>query len=187
MANRADQDTRAQVLRQPAGLRLLHKVAAAVLLLALLQVILMLLVVAPSTTAAFERRADTLLDQSRAAMQALTTDHAQQSSEVLTSLLAHTAEARRRAIADLPLPLFADNADLRTAVQQDDDQRSHRLQGNVAVLAAESRRRTDARIDAVLGQLRHEQAELAATFGSDLRTAHLWLCAGLLARSEERR
>jgi signal transduction histidine kinase len=176
MANRADPPP-APRLR----LRLVHKVAAAVLLLALLQVLLLQLVVAPSTTAAFERRADTLLDQSRAAMQALTTDHAQQSSEVLQSLIAHTTAARRRALADLPLPLFADIADVRAAVQHDDDERSQRLQGNVAVLAAESRRRADARIDAVLGQLRHEQAQLAATFGSDLRAAHLWLSAALLA------
>src|SRR5262245_55033283 len=112
MASRADQDAATpRVGPQPAPrlrLRLVHQVAAAVLLLALLQVWLLLLVVAPSTTAAFERRATTLLDQSRAAMQALTTDHARQSSEVLTGLIEHTAEARRRAIADLPLPLFAD-------------------------------------------------------------------------------
>ncbi|MGE3175326.1 MAG: sensor histidine kinase [Planctomycetota bacterium] len=166
--------------RRGPALRLWHKLSLAVLLLAAAMLAVLLLLVGPSTTAAFRAASDELVRRSTAAMQALTQEQTAESRAVLVDLIAHDTDARRRALADEPLGIHPTIEGLRAAIQREDEQRSARLRANVAVLDAEQRRRSDARIAAVLADLAREQEALAAQFGHSLRRAHLWLCSALL-------
>ncbi len=162
-------------------LRLHHKLAIAVVALATLLAALLLGFVGPATTADFLRSSSDLVQRGNTAMRTLLTENARESRAVLDDLIHHTADARRRALADLPLALFADSEQLRAFVQATDAQRADRLQQNVAVLTEEAQRRTDAHLAAVLADLQRQQDLLAGTFAERARGVHLVLCAAVLA------
>ena len=129
----------------------------------------------------FLERTQSLLASSRVAMQRTAEERIRESGELLVELIAHTADDRRRLLADLPLSLYdGDDERIRSAIANVDRQRTDRLLRNVGILAREMERRAERGIEADLQRLGEEQATLGHEFAAAARRSASWLSGALL-------
>jgi signal transduction histidine kinase len=159
---------------------LARKLGIAVVVLAALLLALLLGYVGPNTMAEFRDRGETLLQHGTERMQQLAKAQQSESDGVLVNLIEHTTEARRRSFEDLPLDLYENAELLRDAVRGADEAHGDKLQKNVAMLADETRRRANQRIDAAVAELRVEQQAMVEATARELRDSHLWFLVTFL-------
>lgn len=170
-------------LADPKGPRLplsMRLVAALLVLIASFAGVLLFYVV-PRTTSAFLERGDTLLREGSVTMRELAELQTIGIRTVLTDLIEHNADVRRRALQDLPLELLdGDVRRIRETIAAEDAQRSARQKDNVQMLSREMIRRADRRIDNDLAELAARQHAATMVFADDLRTTQFVLVGSSL-------
>lgn len=164
-------------LRMP----LAAKLAVILVVVAAVKAAYSLAYLGPQTKEAFLGKSDLLIDQSSDALRRMASRHASRSSEVITDLIHHTAESRRRMLTDLPLTLYAGDIErMRGAILAREGARSQQLEANVAVLTREMKRRELRRVDGHVGALRTDQEALSRSLADELRRSYLILSAGVV-------
>ncbi len=152
------------------------KLTLTLLLVAIAMVAFLLVYLGPQTTQAFLGKSDLLIDHSSEGMRQMAFRHANRSREVITDLIHHTAESRRRMLNDLPLTLYSGDVErMRNAILARDAARSSQLEANVTVLTREMERRELGRVNDNIATLRREQAALSRTFADALERSHMVL------------
>lgn len=146
--------------------------------IAILLAVWLLWVIAPSTSVALSTFSEQARRESTETMREVSSEQIRQSSTVLVDLIRHTATARERAMRDLPLEAFAGDIDaIRSAILNEDANRSARQRRNVEVLAQEMQRRADRDMQQRLAKLSSSRAAREAAFVRELSGTHLQLVA----------
>jgi two-component system NtrC family sensor kinase len=173
----------ADVRRRPrCRVALRAKLAIAVASLSLAMLAFLLGGIGPHSERSFVARSEPLITRGAAALRAMAHAHGTESQEVLVELIRHSADARTRALEDIPLALYGGNTErIRAAIEEQDSARAMRLLSNVDVLGRELERRAARSIERHAVALTAEQAEMTAAFGSDLRRSHVLLTGATLA------
>ncbi len=136
--------------------------------------VFLIAVVGPRTVRAVQREAAPLVAQSTEQLRRLASEDARASSEVLRTLIQHSAQARRATLADVPLELLdGDPVRIQAAISAKDAAMSHRLVENVGLLSAEMEARALQRIAATAAALDDSQRALAQRVASDVRDTNL--------------
>ena len=170
-------------LAEPKGPRLplSMRLTAALLVLVASFASVLLFYVVPRTTSAFLERGDTLLQEGSVTMRELAELQTIGIRTVLTDLIEHNADVRRRALQDLPLELLdGDVHKIRETIAAEDAQRSARQKDNVQMLSREMIRRADRRIDSDLAELAARQHAATMVFAQDLRQTQFVLIGSSL-------
>ncbi|MCA8944262.1 MAG: HAMP domain-containing protein [Planctomycetes bacterium] len=135
----------------------------------------------PSTRQDYLERSEALIASGARAMRELAESDNTASLGVLTDVIEHSAEARRRALLDLPLELYDGKPErVRAAIEAHDASQAKRLVDNVRVLGRELSRRSEQRIGAHVAELTDHQATDSHAFASEVRTSYLLLSGGTL-------
>lgn len=141
----------------------------------------LLLVIAPTTGEALSSFGTATLRESAETMREVSASLTEQSSKVLVDLITHNTTAREHALADLPLEaLGGDVAAIRTAVLEEDGERSTRQRRNVEMLAAEMQLRAERDLQHRLDQLVDVRSAREASFVRDLHRTLIALLAATL-------
>jgi signal transduction histidine kinase len=158
------------------------KLAAALALVAAAMLVFLVTYFGPWTQASFLDRSEMLLRRSREAMSEMARTRTRESTRILVDLIANTADARRRHLEDLPLPLYrGDVTHIRRAIEKEDARISARRQENVAILAREMEERSLREIDQRLAQLADEQSRLGEAFAADARRSSMLLSGSVFS------
>jgi two-component system NtrC family sensor kinase len=158
------------------------KVAGALLALAVPALLFLLFWFAPRATESFRERSGSLIAASREEMTEMARERVASHRELLVSLIAHTTDARRRRLADMPFSLYeGDPERIRGAIESMDADQSARLRANVEIIAREMERRFLDDVDRRVGALVSEESVLSAAYTSELRRDYLAILGSLFA------
>ena len=157
------------------------KLLLAIVAVAALMLGFLLLYFGPATEQSFSAASDEWIERTSAAMRELSRTDNENGQRLLNDLIRHSADARRRALLDIPWSLYSGDATLVSrAIEAQDAARSRRLARNVEVLGKELNRRAELRIAAYVETWNGQQRTVATAFGSRLRTLYLGLSGGVL-------
>lgn len=158
------------------------KLAAALLAVAAPAAVFLLAWFAPRATESFRSRSGGLIAASRGGMLEMARERIASHRELLVSLIAHTTDARRLRLADLPLSLYeGDPAKVRAAIESMDADQGARLRANVEIIASEMERRFLDDVDRRVADLVAEESSLAAAYAHELRGDYLAIVGSLFA------
>jgi signal transduction histidine kinase len=133
----------------------------------------------PHVRQSFLEGSDRLVSLSQEEMEDQVEKSTSESTRLLADMIHHTTESRGRHLADLPLSLYAGSLEsLRSAIQEDDERRSRRLEANVDILAAEMDKRFLHEVALRLDQLATEQSDLAEGFARGVRRSLVLVAGG---------
>lgn len=165
------------------GLRfpLAWKLATALLATTALLLVVLLWVVGPRHRTGILLLGEQLVTAGAGAMRDIANSAVHEGNEVLTEVIAQSAESRRRLLADLPFELYGgDVARTRAALERHEGEAEGRLLANVSLLAREMERRANRRIDDHVAGITHAQQEMSRELAGDLTRWFALLAGGLL-------